>query len=138
MNGGWRRCTELQMGYDTYGRPHKRLLIINKWRERERERERGEKGQKRGEGMSTHTHTCSWIMPFCFCRFHNNYNNKKWWCTSKHPSSCTRASILFSCAFPSPLHYFLLIIHLSLFLSINIYAYHNITHTHTLYIYIYM
>jgi hypothetical protein len=38
------------MGYDTYGRPHKRLLIINKWRERERERERERGERERREG----------------------------------------------------------------------------------------
>jgi hypothetical protein len=46
------------MGYDTYGRPHKRLLIINKWRERERERERErrEGAEERRGNVYPHAH----------------------------------------------------------------------------------
>jgi hypothetical protein len=56
------------MGYDTYGRPHKRLLIINKWREREREREERRGRREERECLPTRTHAAG-SCPFAFADF---------------------------------------------------------------------
>ena len=92
----------IKMIHETTDRVHRRTLgwkksCVTIGLERESAITMDEKESERG--MSTHTHACS-IYHFFFAYSVLDYLwlNQILWCTLRHPV-CTRASILFSCAF---------------------------------------